>query len=170
MITHGKAAWRPGSHISGIKPEVVSAELDKLGPTVTPEAFKEQQRPADAPAHDAIFDCPEGEAAERYYSDKAAHLIRCLVVVQENDPEAYVEKYVYVRSERSYAETSVVVQRVDRWEDALAETRRDLSGAAAKLRRLQKFAEEYNPPVKQRRRVDLAVRAVDRAVEVLTPA
>lgn len=170
MITYGKAAWRPGSHIVGVKPDVVAAELAKLGPNVTTEAFKEQQRPADSPAHDAIFDCPIEEAAELHYSRNAAHLIRCLVVVEENDPEAYIEKYVYVRSEKSYAETAVVVQRVDRWEDALFETRRDLSGAAAKLRRLQRFAAEYDPPPKERRRVDQAVKAVDRAVAVLTPA
>lgn len=60
---------------------------------LTPTLVVETARPEEHPLHDIVFDCDEHEASERYYRERAHHLIRTVKVVYR-DPDTDEEKRV----------------------------------------------------------------------------
>lgn len=69
--------------------EAIYAQHGKLTPSLVVEAARSE----DHPLHDIVFDCDVEEASERYYRERAHHLIRTVKVVYR-DPVTDEEKRV----------------------------------------------------------------------------
>ena len=171
MIENISAAWRVGSHITGIDPAVALAELARIEHEgrVTAESVKEAARPEGAPLHPAVFDLPPNEAAEAYYSRKAGDVIRAIVMTDPAAPGEFERVYVHVPSPEggAFERARVLVTQPDRWRLAYAEVVRDVVEARDALRRLDRIASESQTPPKEMPRVHRASKAMDRAVSAL---
>lgn len=67
----------------------IRAELTKIykqNGELTPRVLVETAKPKGHPLHDAIYDCPPGLAAERYYLERAHELIQS-VKITYRDPK-----------------------------------------------------------------------------------
>lgn len=82
-------SWKKGYRGKG-DPEACYRELERIRAAhgcLDRETVKEAARRTDSPLHKDIFDCPPKIASERYYSDKAATVIRSIEIVRMECPK-----------------------------------------------------------------------------------
>lgn len=166
-----KYGFRPGSRVSGIKPEVAARELERINHeqgAVTPEAVVEEAAPADAPLHPA-FEWDNGKAAQEYRLAQARTLIRAVVVEYEAKPSHAAYVHVVVDGEGQYKPAEVVVNDVDLYQSAVLQLREWLASARRSVSELETLAQEHGQKSKAKRvaAVDKHLVAAEQAAEGL---
>lgn len=75
--------WRNGAHIKADAQVAgtVCSKLEKEG-RLTPKNLLNESRPVDAPLHN-VFEWDDGIAAEKYRTEQAAHIIRCVITIPD---------------------------------------------------------------------------------------
>ena len=91
-------SWKTGSCIT-IDAEQAYEEMSTLS-EITPANVLELARDEDSVLHDA-FEWDDSVAAEKYRLNQAGHLIRCIVVRQEDDEKDNVQRVYQISSERT---------------------------------------------------------------------
>ncbi|HVL14161.1 MAG TPA: hypothetical protein VM529_16440 [Gemmata sp.] len=135
-------AFRAGSRVSGVKPEVAAAELAAIRERdggLAPAAVVEAARPEGHPLH-AAFEWDDTKAGHEYRLWQARSLIRAVVVTHEDRrPEPL---YVHVRTEDggAYQPVSAVVRDVDMFAAAVEELAEKLAGSRRALDELRAVA------------------------------
>lgn len=80
--------FKAGTRLSNCDPQQIGAELDRVrsesGDGFSPAAVVEVARDESSALHPAVFNCDPVEAAERYWENQAAYVIRHVVVVYED--------------------------------------------------------------------------------------
>lgn len=122
--------WATGARPHGDVPAQAIGEwldgLRKDGP-LTPAAVRDAARPKTSPGHSAIFWKARNEAAEAWYEQEAAYVLRTIVTVGEDGKDHRAFLNVVVQEERRYEPIAVVMNsdelRAQLLERALAEAR-----------------------------------------------
>jgi hypothetical protein len=127
-------SWKPGARLVG-DAQVVGEEIARIaethGGTATPELVKEAAREEASPLHPYVFDVPAREASERYYTERAGHVMRSLVVrVEVPEAPEPVEARAFVvverQDERRYAPITVAMQNAADGAYMVAQARAEL--------------------------------------------
>jgi hypothetical protein len=164
-------AFRPGSPVPGVKPDVVAYELARLHAStgrVAPPDLIEAARPADAPLH-GYFQWDDTTAAHEFRLIQARRLIRALIEVPDGDGAAPRTVYVHVSREEGYHPIETVVRVADWFDQALTELAVKLKSAQAALDELRAAADARGDPPKRRAALDRAAVHVEAARNELAP-
>lgn len=109
-------AWKSNSRIKA-KPEEaaeVFSELERSG-GLTPKRLVDASKPKNAPLHDE-FEWNDKKAAEQFRESQAAHMIRCLVILedeQEGEAAQAVRAYFPVTEPQEYTHITRILSRDD---------------------------------------------------------
>ena len=141
--------YRKGYQQSGIEAAVVYESLEKIREAqadehLSPPDVVEAARPKKAPLH-AAFEWDNGQAAEQYRLFQARRLIRSVYVVSDEATEPSTPAYVHIEP-LNYQPVSLVVERIDLFEAALAEAHRKLASAERSVRELEQAAKGSGNP------------------------
>lgn len=131
-------AFVPGSTFHGDADEV-AAELDRLRRTggLTPKAVVVAARPKRSVLHKHVFHVDQDTAAERYYEQRAAGLIRAVVKCDEHGDPTPVRGFVRVVTD---AEASYVsIDEDGARQAAIDRLKRDMHALRIQLRALEVY-------------------------------
>lgn len=131
---------------------------------VTPDALVEESRPEDAPLH-KMFEWNDTRAASLYRREQARTIIRRVTIQVDENTQA--PAFLHVPSEpreQSYLPTEVAVSDSVQWEIAMADVKRQLSGALKRVRSLEHLAKSRAEKAKLRR----VARNITQAMEIPT--
>ena len=146
--------WRDGFQASGkVKAEIAGKALEKIRKAnggLEPAHIVEAARPEQHPLHKA-FTWDDSIAAESYRRQQARLLVRALVVIRM-DGDSTNEEPVYVHTSvaspeegvelrRFYQKATILVNRPDEWDAAVAMLYGKLQSAAASLDEVRRIAE-----------------------------
>jgi len=171
-------AFRSGAMMSGLDPDAVGAEIDRIyreKGKATPEEVIERARPIDSPLHKA-FEWDDGLAAENYRKMQARKLIKAVVIVNDDNSKASHPAYIHVCThtedgdERGYYPMSVTVRDHDMFESALNELTAKFYMAKRSLEDLRSAAEEAGVEPKRHRSIlaaDVAMRKAEEKVKAI---
>lgn len=104
--------WAVGSKPhGGAEAQQVGEWLEQLRSEtpLTPAAVKEAARPEDSPGHAAVFWKSPDEAAEAWYEEQAAYVLRTVVTVGEDGKDHRAFLNVTVQESRVYEPITVVM-------------------------------------------------------------
>ena len=109
---------------------------------LTPQTLLDASRKKSAPLHD-VFEWNDKKAAERYRLHQAGHIIRCLVVVNEEDKKEEIKLFhpVIVHTEdsemkREYHSVGVIVENSNWYEEVKKNAFRELAAFQKKYDQL----------------------------------
>lgn len=167
-------SYRNGARFS-VDPEVVGSELERIRMEhgdLTASGVVDEARPDDAALHPA-FEWTDAVAAERYRLGQARQLIRA-VVVQATPDETPRSVYVHVESmarnvEGDYVLLTDVATEPDLYALALAEARRALHSAMARVKELEQAGHRSGKGKDFVARAHLAAKALETALAALGP-
>lgn len=149
--------WKSGSRLSG-DAQAVGRRLEELSTQhgeLLPEIVERDARKKGSPLHD-LFTWDDSAAALQYRLGQAAHIIRCVIVI--DDPAAPEPHTAYVRVEvpngvglddeervfrSSYRPTALVMSDAELREQVVARALRDLAALRQKYRDLDELAEVF---------------------------
>ncbi len=115
---------------------------------LTPDIVKEAARPDDSPAHGFVFNVPPAEAAEGYYLERAHRLIQLVRVVYRSvpdEPPRRIRVWHAVTGDeqaRVYEPLDVIMQRPDKFAEALTAARRRVLEAQSAVEDLDLIASD----------------------------
>jgi hypothetical protein len=168
-----KYAFRDGSRVSNISPQVVGNELDRIHEkhgALKPTNVVEEARPEEAPLH-PVFEWNDSIAAEEWRLHTARNLIRSVqVITSDNQKESVYVSVVTEHREREYQPLAVVAKSPDLYAEAVYEAQQRIKAAKKSLDDLQRAAEHSGMESAQREAIKAASEAIataSNAVEVL---
>lgn len=166
--------YREGSRFP-VPPDAAGAELERIRTehgSLKPSGVLEEARPVEAVLH-PVFEWDDAAAAEHYRLQQARQLIRSVVVqaTPEAEPRSlYVHVEAYPRStEGDYVLLAEVADQVDQYAVALAEARKAVRSAVARVRELEAAGRESGKGTDFVARAHLAAKALDTALAALGP-
>lgn len=168
-----KYAFRDGSRVSNISPQVVGNELGRIHEkhgALKPTNVVEEARPEEAPLHPA-FEWNDSIAAEEWRLHTARNLIRSVqVITSDNQKEAVYVSVVTEQKEREYQPLAVVAKSPDLYAEAVYEAQQRIKAAKKSLDDLERAAENTGMQSVHRQAIKTASEAIataSNAVEVL---
>lgn len=178
-----KFKFSEGRSIKGVKAEDAVRELERIyekDGALRASRVVEEAKPKDAVLHPA-FEWRDKVAAHEFRLEQARRLVRAVHVVNEQDQNRSTPVFVHVAAtptqdspqgdgevsrEGEYHPVSVVIQRVDLFEQALTELEHRMRSAMAAVDALREAAEKSADSDKLTK-VALAVRALETASEAI---
>lgn len=120
----------------------VQAEIERLRAKgdVTPEAVVAAARRTKSVLHSLIFDCAEGEAAERYYRDRAITVLNAIRIVASDGSVTHLRPNIRVQTAPARHAYAGLNERAARAERVLW-LRRRLAAIKAELEELEVWPE-----------------------------
>jgi len=168
-----KYAFRDGSRVSNISPQVVGNELDRIHEkhgALKPTNVVEEARPEEAPLH-PVFEWNDSIAAGEWRLHTARNLIRSVqVITSDNQKESVYVSVVTEQREREYQPLAVVAKSPDLYAEAVYDAQQRIKAAKKSLDDLQRAAEHSGMESAQREAIKAASEAIataSNAVEVL---
>jgi hypothetical protein len=141
--------WKGGAHIRGsLDAQAVGSRLESLRQLfgqLTPEVAVEDARPVDALLHPA-FEWDDVAAAEQFRLVQAREIIRSVVVIPSNKPDATpIRAFVVIGEigDRSYTSTYAAMADPELRQQILARALRELRQWQAKYRELEELASVF---------------------------
>lgn len=136
--------FRPGSRVSGVKPEAAAKELARIRKQrggLDAESVVNAARPETSTLH-PTFEWDDSVAGERYRLIQARTLIRAVQVVRNDEPARSVYAYVPAlnRNDGEYDPTDTIAEHVDRFTLALGGAMRYLQSAQERVEELKRAA------------------------------
>ena len=131
--------WKEGARCS-IRAQIageVCEELEKKG-ELTAKNLVEVSRPEDAPLHNA-FNWNDEEAAELYREEQGRRIIRCLVVVPENNTVTTRAYFNIVTQEPEYHSINAILESRDKYEVLMETALKELASFKKKYAILKKL-------------------------------
>jgi hypothetical protein len=161
-----KYAFRDGSRISNISPQVVGDELDRIHGkhgALKPTNVVDEARPEEAPLHPA-FEWNDAIAAEEWRLHTARHLIRSVqVITSDNQKESIYVSVVTEQKDRQYQPLAVVAKSPDLYAEAVYEAQQRIKAAKKALDDLERAAEHSGMKGAQRNAIKAASEAIENA-------
>ena len=168
-----KYVLRDGCRISGVNPQEVGEELERLRIEkggLRPPEIVDAARPKDSPLHPA-FTWSDKQAAGKWRLYEARHLTRSVRVIEDEQSEPRT-MYVHVRSgdqeeaAGTYQDVATVVSEPDMFADALRSLMSRMHAAKRAVHELEEAAKATDDHDRLAR-VALAVRAVETAADAV---
>ena len=168
-----KYAFRDGSRISNISPQVVGHELGRIHGkhgALKPINVVEEARPEEAPLH-PVFEWNDSIAAEEWRLHTARNLIRSVQVITSDDQkESVYVSVVTQQREREYQPLAVVAKSPDLYAEAVYEAQQRINAANKALDDLKRAAKHSGMESAKMNAIKAASEAIataSKAVEVL---
>ena len=135
-----KYAWKlPGLYPVGAQEagEELQRICDDYGGELDPHDVVDKSRPEEAVLH-PCFEWRDEVAAELYRTDQARGIIRCIVVVKEDEPQKNVRAFHHVTA--NYEPIKTVVNDKEKLSQLLKNARSELNAFRVKYRMLKELA------------------------------
>jgi len=167
-----KYTFREGSRISGVTPDVVAVELERIRKsygTLTASAVVDEARPETAPLHRAFSTWDVEEAAEQFWLQEARTIIRSVqIIYPDEEPRTiYVHVQDATRGEGGYEPLALVVRQPDRLALALSELKAKSAAASQSVQEVLSAIPPTDPRKPKVTRAAVRVRKADEAVQAI---
>lgn len=140
-------SWVKGSCFKA-KPEVAKQVMDELAAEgrLSPAELVEVSRPKNAPLHHDFFDLNDKQAAQKYREERAANMIRSIIVTPDNAEETKtVRAYFNIeRGTHDYIPTEIIFSDEAKKSRLLEIAKRELSAFKSKYQTLTELAGVIN--------------------------
>jgi hypothetical protein len=141
--------YQEGFHAPrGLSAETAAIALDDVRKScgaLTAENVVNAARAKENPLHKA-FEWNDNTAAEKYRLQQANQLIRCVVIIEQNEePYRYFTLAGDKTTKATYLPTSMVISRPDLLQDGLLRLKRELAGSLRSVEELMRVATKNNP-------------------------
>lgn len=140
-------SWVKGSCFKA-KPEVAKQVMDELAAEgrLSPAELVEVSRPKNAPLHEDFFYLNDKEAAQKYREDRAAHMIRSIIVTPDEEENVRpVRAYFNIeRGTNEYIPTEIIFSDEQKKSRLLEIAKRELVSFKSKYQTLTELAGVMN--------------------------
>jgi hypothetical protein len=165
-----KYVFKDGSRISGVKPQVVGDELDRINNkhgALRPADIVDESRPDDAALHPA-FEWNDEIAAEEWRIHTARNIIRSVqVITEENNHQTVYVNVKQSNGERNYQPMSVVVNSPDLYAMAVYQFQQRINAAKESLAELENAANKSDADQMQLAAIKIAMQALATASDAV---
>ena len=162
-----KFKLKSGSRISGVDPDAVGAELERIDSKygeITPDVVVSEARPKRSPLHPA-FEWDDGKAASEFRLWQARSLVRSIqVVIDDAEPvPAFYHVEISESPNGAYRPSEIVVRNPDMLASAIQGLRQKLAMAANAVELVERQVAELAPrKAKKVRRVRETIQSASR--------
>lgn len=140
-------SWCKGSCFKA-KPEVAKQVMDELAAKgkLFPAELVRVSKPKTAPLHNDFFDLNDREAAQKYREERAANMIRSIIVTPEEEQEATpIRAYFNIeRGTKEYIPTEIIFSDEAKKSRLLEIAKRELLSFKSKYETLTELAGVMN--------------------------